>query len=61
MDVLCDISEIFENFIFRESIFFPEGQLDFDQKALLCMHLETMYRRVGTGKKNQRKRIDTDF
>ena len=54
MDILHDISKVFENFIFRESKIFPKGQLDFDQKELLCVYLETMYRGVRIVKQNQR-------
>ena len=54
MRLLYGISEFFENFIFRESIFFPKGQLDFDQKELLCMYLETMHCGVRIVKQNQR-------
>ena len=54
MDVLYNNYDVFENFIFRESKIFPQGQLDFYQKELLCMYLETMYRGVRIVKQNQR-------
>ena len=43
MDVLHYVSKLFENFIFLESEIFPGDLLDFGQKSLLCVYLETVY------------------